>query len=349
LERWNDGTLVGTRSTGASYRVFEINNGTLFADLSKSQRVDGARWNELGSFAFSKVGWGKVLMSRSLSTPDGSLAADAVRATLIAPSNRPPYARFLPPLVAAEGAAIAFDGSRSFDLDHDMVSHSWSFDDGSFAATAVTTHAFATNGSFEVTLTVTDPHSASGAMTRTLLVNNVPPAVDAIAGATILQGETFTATGAFTDPGADSWTGTVDFGDGSGVIALALDGQTFALTDTNDAPGAFTVIIDVFDGDDHGLTAAQIIVQSPADGIASLLAMIAALVDTGDISTGNARSLIAKLEAGQAQIAAAAHATAANQLNAFVNEVGALQRSGRLAPGNGLSDLAERIIRSLAM
>ncbi len=37
-----------------------------------------------------------------------------------------------------------------------------------------------------------------------------------------LAGETYSATGSFTDPGADSWTGAVDFG--SRAAALTLTG-----------------------------------------------------------------------------------------------------------------------------
>ena len=49
-------------------------------------------------------------------------------------------------------------------------------------------------------------------------------------------------------PGADTWTATVDYGDGGGG-ALALDGKTFALSHTYLVAGTFTVTVTVFDDD----------------------------------------------------------------------------------------------------
>lgn len=67
-----------TRTTSASYRVFELDGGTMLADLTKNQQTDGGQWNLLGTYTFGQVGWGKVLMSRSLAGA-GTLAADAIR------------------------------------------------------------------------------------------------------------------------------------------------------------------------------------------------------------------------------------------------------------------------------
>ena len=61
------------------------------------------------------------------------------------------------------------------------------------------------------------PHRHAGRPTAT--VANVAPIVGAFAGATLLPGETYTASGSFTDPGADPWTATVDYGDGTGTDA----------------------------------------------------------------------------------------------------------------------------------
>lgn len=67
-----------TRTTSASYRVFELDGGTMLADLLVNQQIDGGQWNLLGTYTFGQVGWAKVLMSRSLAGA-GTLAADAVR------------------------------------------------------------------------------------------------------------------------------------------------------------------------------------------------------------------------------------------------------------------------------
>jgi hypothetical protein len=68
-----------TRTASASYRVFEIDGGTLLKDVRVSQQANGGQWNLLGTWTFRKVGWAKVFMSRSLSKA-GTISADAIRA-----------------------------------------------------------------------------------------------------------------------------------------------------------------------------------------------------------------------------------------------------------------------------
>jgi hypothetical protein len=60
---------------------------------------------------------------------------------------------------------------------------------------------------------------------------NTAPAVQSLANATITEGDTYTTTGFFTDPDSTSWTGTVDYGDGSGVQPLEINQEekTFIL------------------------------------------------------------------------------------------------------------------------
>ena len=88
---------------------------------------------------------------------------------------------------------------------------------------------------------------AAGALAVT--VNNVVPVVNAGGNATINEGDTFTRGGSFTDPGADSWTAEVDYGDGAGFQALTLVGQSFTLSHTYADNGLFTVTVRVRDDD----------------------------------------------------------------------------------------------------
>ena len=79
-----------------------------------SQRANGGRWNPLGTYTFRHRGWAKVLMSRSLSTPDGTIAADAIRVTYL---NRPPVAQMALPASAAHenpsaGPSACWSGSH---------------------------------------------------------------------------------------------------------------------------------------------------------------------------------------------------------------------------------------------
>jgi hypothetical protein len=54
------------------------------------------------------------------------------------------------------------------------------------------------------------------------------PVVTLPATASIFE-STYTANGSFADLGGSGWSATVDYGDGSGVHALALNGNTFGL------------------------------------------------------------------------------------------------------------------------
>jgi hypothetical protein len=111
-------------------------------------------------------------------------------------------------------------------------------------------HTYADNGVFTVTVTVTDDDGGSGSDTVQVTVNNVPPIVDAGADATINEGATFSSTGSFTDPGADTWTATVNYGDGSGSQPLTLNAdKTFSLSHTYPDNGLYTVTVTVTDDD----------------------------------------------------------------------------------------------------
>jgi hypothetical protein len=203
------------RSSGVAYRVFELDGGAMLADLRINQKVNGAQWNELGAYRFTRVGWAKVLISRSLSTTtDGtSLAADAIRVTLVSASNRDPVARINGPITASEGATLAFDGTRSSDPDGEALTFSWSFGDGASASGSAPSHTYADDGMYVVTLTVSDGNGGSAAASRTITVNNVAPTVDAGADAVIRSGATYSFAGTFSDPGANDapWSWTLDW------------------------------------------------------------------------------------------------------------------------------------------
>jgi autotransporter-associated beta strand protein len=102
-----------------------------------------------------------------------------------------------------------------------------------------------------------------------VIVNNVPPTVQAGGDGKVLQGATFTRSGFFTDPGKfDTWTATVDYGDGSGLQPLALDSaHHFTLQHQYEQPGAFQVSVHVED-DDTGVGTAGFEVSVLPNGAA---------------------------------------------------------------------------------
>jgi PKD domain/Putative Ig domain len=106
----------------------------------------------------------------------------------------------------------------------------------------------------------------SAAENVSVMVFDVPPAINAGINTTIDQGTEFVRSGNFVDPNPDSWTATVDYGDGSGAQPLTLNSdKTFALDHTYSAPGNYVVgvtIVDSQGGQGHGYFAVQVMTPS---------------------------------------------------------------------------------------
>ena len=104
-----------------------------------------------------------------------------------------------------------------------------------------------------VAITATDSDGATATTTFDLVVNNVAPDFEAGPNETLPPGTgAFSRAGiTFTDPGADAWSGTVTFGDGTGDQALTIDqtGRTFDLAHTYTAGGTYMVSVTIDDGD----------------------------------------------------------------------------------------------------
>jgi PKD repeat protein len=121
-----------------------------------------------------------------------------------------------------------------------------------------------------------------GLATLTVTVNNVAPTVAASGDPTIDEGGTFSGSGSFTDPGADTWTATVDYGDGSGVQPLALTDKTFALSHVYADKGTYTVTITLTDSDGE---AGSDTLTVTVNNVAPILGAITAPVDPLSVNT----------------------------------------------------------------
>jgi len=211
-------------------------------------------------------------------------------------------------------------------------------------------YTFANNGTYTANLMVSDAFGWQSLSSQTIQVANVAPTVAPLANDTILVGETYHATDGFTDPGADTWTASVSYGDGSSIQSTPVSGMSFVLNHTYTTVGSFTVTASVFDGDATSSASTTVVVESAAQGIARLQTAVAALgAPSGPLNHGEVNSLEAKLDAAAKQLGNADAASPANQLRAFTNELDALVQSGRLSSSVAaqIAAYANRVIASL--
>ena len=173
------------------------------------------------------------------------------------------------PASPREGGQISFDASTSSDPDGDALTYKWNFTgardaDGRLvvqATGATPTHTYADNGSYTVVLIIDDGngHVVQGSIP--VAVSNVAPSVSmTMPTSAVNEGATFSHSGSFTDPGADTWTAIVNYGDGSGNKVLTLNAdKTFDLSHTYADNGTYTVIVTVTD-DDHRLDENNVVI-----------------------------------------------------------------------------------------
>ena len=263
--------------------------------------------------------------------------------------TEPPLGNVNGPFSSSEGSAVSMSAAASLDPNGTITSYEWKFGDGGVASGASVSHTYAHYGSYQVSMVVTDNDGLVDTVSTSTSVANVAPVVLSFDGATLLLGEAYGTSGSFTDPGVDTWSATVNYGDGSGPNPLALDGKTFSLSHTYATTGRFPVTVSVFDGDATRSGTQSVTVISAGEGVASLSDLVNQLIARGVLSDGNGNSLRSKLDAASNQLARGDGPAATNQLRAFSNEVSALLKSGRLGStqAKGLQSLASRIILSV--
>jgi DNA/RNA endonuclease G (NUC1) len=259
----------------------------------------------------------------------------------------------------AEGATFATSGSFT-DPGMDQWAATVDYGDGSGVQPLALVgnsfslgHRYADNGTYTVTVTVSElgVASATGSNVATVTVANVPPQVAAFLGATILRGETYGAAGTFGDPGAaDTWTARVVYGDGSAAAPLAVSGMGFQLGHLYSTAGDFTVLVTITDKDgDAGTASARVVVQTTTQGMATLGDMVVALAaSSGSLNGSQLASLRALVTAGLSHFQRQNPKAAVAQLNAFVNVLNALVKSGKVtgAQAAPLIEYAGRLIAS---
>jgi uncharacterized membrane protein len=261
------------------------------------------------------------------------------------PDNRPPTAVAGAALTTFEGSPVIFNGLNSSDPDGDPLTFIWNFGDGAVGGGPNPAHVYTNDGVYSVTLLVTDPHGLSANAGTVVSVINVAPQISAIPGATLFKGATFNSSGSFADPGNDPWTASVNYGDGSALQPLTLNGKSFALTHPYTSAGTFTVTVSVTDDHETSISTTSVVVQSPTQVITDQLNAVAALVRSGAIRPADAASLVPILVAAIAK----AQSTGLINLDAFISKVNTLASSGRISQSTAaeLKTAAQQIIDAL--
>jgi hypothetical protein len=117
----------------------------------------------------------------------------------------------------------------------------------------------ASAGTKTFVVTATDNVGNASSLSRTYVVN-APPTVTVGADVTLNEGDTLARSGSFTDPDANVWTVTVDFGDGSQAQLVGINpDKTFGFSHVYADDGRFTVTMRVSD-DAGGVGTARFVV-----------------------------------------------------------------------------------------
>ncbi len=219
---------------------------------------------------------------------EGAEGTDTLTVTV---NNVAPAVEAGPDQTAAEGSSVAFSGSFTDPgiLDTHVVT--WDFGDGTSQVTGVLdpSHVYADNGVYTVSLNVTDNDGGTQIDTLTVTVNNVAPTVNAGSDAVCEESDTLAFSGAFTDPGSDTYTIAWSFGDGASANG------TLTPTHAYGSCGTYTVTLTVTDDDGGvGSDTLTVTVKGPralkADALNLLLS-----VKTGDKKVDWAIESVTKL------------------------------------------------------
>ncbi|MDT0203842.1 choice-of-anchor D domain-containing protein [Nocardioides sp. AE5] len=158
-----------------------------------------------------------------------------------------------------EGSTLTLSATTSTGTG--PLSYTWDTDnDGTPDATGPSiTIPAPRHGTLDITLTVTDTDNNTATTTHHVTVNNVAPTLAPIADQDLAHDTALTLIGSFTDPGTNTWTATVDYG--NGPTPLTLNGKEFTLTHDQPTNGTTATIRICDDADACDQTTFTITVQ----------------------------------------------------------------------------------------
>jgi DNA/RNA endonuclease G (NUC1) len=239
-----------------------------------------------------------------------------------------------PPLAAAagpvnpvpEGGTASFSAAGSLDPNGTIASFAWDFGDGGSGTGETVTHVYAQDGSYTARLTITDSDGLTDTATVVVNVTNVVPVVGAVPDASVNVGAAYTLSASFTDPGADAWTATVNWGDGSAPSSVGLTGRSFSLTHTYATADLYTVTVTIADDDSSTARTHSVTVTQPTTGLSEAIRMIDELVASRKMSREVAVCIKAHVRAAQRLIDRGNNRAAKTLLRALVSEIDFLVR-----------------------
>jgi DNA/RNA endonuclease G (NUC1)/uncharacterized protein YjdB len=248
--------------------------------------------------------------------------------------TQPPIGAMAAPANVNEGDAVPFSAVGSIDPNGSISSYAWDFGDGETGDGVSVSHSYAQDGVYTARLTVTDNDGLTDITVLTVTVANVAPVVAAVPDGSLNVGATYSVNGTFSDPGADAWTATVVWGDGSAPEVVPLTGQDFTLTHIYTAGGAYSVSISIADDDAVGETTHTVTVNQPAPGLAAALPLIDELVATGKISRPIGMLLKAQVVAAQIMFGRGNEAGGRIVIRSILVQLDLLVRFGMVTPAD---------------
>ena len=171
--------------------------------------------------------------------------------------------------VTSEGETITYTASVS-DPGDDELTYEWSVNGESIESNSPKVdYIFPDNGTYNLSLTVTDDDGAATTSELAVTVNNLPPTIEIAPTIIGNEGEAITFNPTLSDPGDDTLTVTLDFGDGSEPETITS--EEFPVTHTYTDNGNYTATITVSD-EDGGITnqTIDVIINNSAPTIINL-------------------------------------------------------------------------------
>jgi hypothetical protein len=167
--------------------------------------------------------------------------------------NERPVANVAGPLYAKEGDSITLDGGSSYDPEGDSLLYRWDTNDDGYWDTdwsynSLKPVTFFTPGVHTVRMQARDSLGKTREVSHSASYSNVSPVVEAGADKTINEGDTFSFSGSFTDPGLETFEYAISFGDAPGVTTgAALPGVPFTASHRYGSSGTYPVSLSVTD------------------------------------------------------------------------------------------------------